>query len=103
VADEAGQLATSTLTVTVDPITPIATADSVTTPYLHAITVPILANDAEGAATAPLVVGSVRLRDPVDLGWKTSVSITGMGTFVVQPDGSVTFTPQAGYSARRRP
>ena len=98
VADEAGQLATSTLTVTVDPITPIATADSVTTPYLHAITVPILANDAEGAATAPLVVGSVRLRDPVDLGWKTSVSITGMGTFVVQPDGSVTFTPQAGYS-----
>jgi CshA-type fibril repeat protein len=98
VADEAGQLATSTLTVTVDPITPTATADSATTPYLHAVNVPVLANDARGAASAPLVVGSVRLRDPVDLGWKTSVSVTGMGSFVVQPDGSVTFTPQAGYS-----
>jgi CshA-type fibril repeat protein len=98
VADEAGQLATSTLSVTVDPITPTAAPDSATTPYLHGVTVPLLTNDAEGASTAPLVPGSVQLQDPADSGWKTSLSVPGMGTYVVQPDGSVTFTPQAGYS-----
>jgi CshA-type fibril repeat protein len=98
VADEAGQLATSTITVTVDAITPIAGPDAATTPYLHAVAVPLLANDAEGAPTAPLVAGSVQLKDPADLGWKASVTVSGMGTYAVHPDGSVTFTPQAGYS-----
>ena len=98
VADEAGQLVDSTITVTVDAITPVVKADTATTPYLHQVNVPLLANDSEGAATAPLLVGTVRIQDPSDLGWKTSVTVPGMGTYVVQPNGSVTFTPQAGYS-----
>ncbi len=98
VPDEAGQIATSTLTVTVDAITPTASADSATTPYLHAVNVPLVDNDTEGAWTAPLVPGSVQLQDPGDSGWKTSLTVPGMGTYVMQPDDSVTFTPQAGYS-----
>ncbi len=97
VADEVGQTATSTVTVTVTPVTPTALDDTVTTPYLHSVTVDVLANDDEGAASAPLDPSTVALRDPADGTWAQTVTVPGEGTYAVEPDGSVTFTPAAGF------
>ena len=57
----------------------------------------MLANDAPGDPTAPLVTTSVVLEDPTDGSWKTTVTAPGHGTFAVQPDGQVVFTPVANY------
>ena len=103
VADEAGQVTTSTMTVTVTPVTPVLTADEEFTPYDTPVNVPVLANDSAGDPTAPLVVGSVRLQDPATGTWVTSVT-TAEGTWRVNvTDGSVTFTPADGYSGTTPP
>ena len=60
----------------------------------------MLGNDAEGDDSAPLDHGSVQLKDPADGTWKTSVTVDGQGTFAVQADGSVRFTPAAGFEGQ---
>ncbi|SDP70151.1 CshA-type fibril repeat-containing protein [Pedococcus dokdonensis] len=97
VKDETGQIAASTVTVTVTPVTPVAKNDSATTPFAHAVDVTVLGNDAKGDDSAPLDSSSVQLKDS-DGTWKTSVTADGQGTFAVQGDGSVRFTPADGFS-----
>ena len=98
VTDSTGQNATSTIAVTVTPITPTAVDNSAAAAFNTAVQIPVLGNDAAGAASAPLDATSVKLLDPADGTYKTSVTIAGKGTFTVNTTtGVVTFTPVTGY------
>ena len=86
----------ATLEVTLGAITPVASPDSATTPFAHPVDVTVLGNDTEGDDSALLDHGSVQLKDAGGT-WKSSVTIDGQGTFAVLSDGSVRFTPAAGF------
>ena len=84
IVDEVGQTATATVTITVDPpAAPVAVDDAYTTPFETPITV-----------DAPGIVGN-------DSGTGTTVtdhSAPTHGTVTVGPDGSLTYTPDAGFA-----
>ncbi|MEU8226435.1 Ig-like domain-containing protein [Kribbella sp. NPDC048915] len=94
VADEFGQVARSTITVTITPITPVAADDVARTPYEKTVTVPVLANDKPGDPSAPLVPGSLLLADPADGALKASVRIPNEGVYTAT-GGTVRFDPSA--------
>ncbi|MGL5859369.1 MAG: Ig-like domain-containing protein, partial [Angustibacter sp.] len=99
VADQDGVTATSTITVTVTPIVPLAADDVASAPNGTPVSVDLLANDRPGAPSAPLDPSSVRLLDPADGQYKTSVDVPDVGSYVLDPGtGTVTFTPVAGFS-----
>ena len=66
---------------------PAANADFATTPQGQAVPVAVLANDAF-LPTEPVTV--------------TNVGTPGHGTAVLNPNGTITYTPTAGYIWRRR-
>ncbi|MGD9958025.1 Ig-like domain-containing protein [Nocardioides sp.] len=103
VQDSHGNRAVSTITVTVIPITPTAADDARTTPYLTAVTADALANDAAGDATAPLVASTLVLTSPAATNGGTRLVVAGQGTYTVNPDGTVTFVPVAGFSGATTP
>jgi uncharacterized repeat protein (TIGR01451 family) len=103
VTDSDGNTATSTVSVTVTPVTPVAADDTATTPYSTAVTVPVLGNDTAGDASAPLVPSSVRLVDPATGDPVTVLVVAGEGTWTVNPDGTITFTPAAGFEGTATP
>ncbi|MFC0628957.1 Ig-like domain-containing protein [Kribbella deserti] len=103
VKDTDGLTATSTIGITVTPIKPTAVDDATTTPFDTPVTVPVLGNDKPGADTAPLVPGSVKLKDPADGEYKATVTVPGEGTYTVDPNGSVTFTPVNGFEGVTTP
>ncbi|PNY82379.1 Ig-like domain-containing protein [Deinococcus koreensis] len=83
------------LTVTVLPL-PSALDDSATTPQNTPVTLPATGNDAPNSG-ATIVPGSIDL-DPATPGQQTAVTVPGQGTFEAQPDGSVKFTPEPGFT-----
>jgi CshA-type fibril repeat protein len=101
VADSDGNYATARLSVTVTPVQPVAVDDSAITPYGHAITVNVLANDKPGDPSAPLVPSSLLLKDPAGHFGKT-MTRAGEGTYRVG-DGTVTFTPDKGFQGVTTP
>jgi|GEM_PF-1839185 len=74
---------------------PTANDDQGNTNQGEPITIAVLANDTEGSS--PLVPGSVRLIDPITGDQVTTVTLAGEGTYTVDTDGKVTFTPDADY------
>ncbi|HEY3556859.1 MAG TPA: Ig-like domain-containing protein [Kribbella sp.] len=96
IADEFGQTARSTITVTIAPITPVAADDVARTPYGKSLTVNVLANDKPGDPTAPLVAGSLQLLDPADGLAKEAVRIPNEGTYTAA-DGGIRFEPSATF------
>ncbi len=97
VFDKAGKSSTTILKVKVRPDNPpVLTADSATTVQGKSLSLPILANDVAGAA--PIVITSVELLDPSDSVFKSSFSIAGEGTYAVQSDGRVLFTPAPSFT-----
>lgn len=64
VEDSFGNAASTTVTVTVASVAPIATSDVAKTPGDTPVVIDILANDAPGSASVPLVPGSVVLTSP---------------------------------------
>jgi mannan endo-1,4-beta-mannosidase len=74
---------------------PVADNDTATTPFETPVSLVPAANDITygGAALLP---GSIDL-DPAADGQQTAVTVYG-GTFALQPDGSVLFTPEVGFS-----
>ena len=92
VADENGTHASAAITVTVGDA-PIARSDNGSTLQDVTVDVALLGNDAAGT-DATLVAGSVRLQDPADDAWKTTVTIAGEGTWTVDTTtGGVSFNP----------
>ncbi|MFG1605726.1 Ig-like domain-containing protein [Actinoplanes sp. NPDC049265] len=81
VTDDAGGLATATVSVVVD-LPPVATHDAGTTPSGTAINVPVLANDAD-PEHLPLTV--------------VAAATPPHGTVAVNPDLTVRYLPAAGF------
>ncbi len=82
------------LTVTVTEL-PAALDDRATTPVNTPVSVPVVANDATNPGQS--IVPSTIDLDPSTPGQQTSVSVPGQGTFALQPDGTVRFTPEPGF------
>ncbi|WP_307378728.1 Ig-like domain-containing protein [Microbacterium sp. W4I20] len=103
VTDSFGNDASTTVGVSVIPITPTATGDAAKTPGGVAVTIDILENDDPGAPSAPLVPGSVVFPSPdATAGGKTLV-VPGEGTWTVGDDGSVTFDPLPSFEGETTP
>lgn len=99
IADTAGTRVDATFTVTIVPGTPLsATDDTRTTPYETPVTVDVSANDTAGSSA--LVPTSVLLCGPTDTAPTcTQTSVTNVtGTFTVNADGTVTYTPATGFT-----
>lgn len=102
VADSNGIFSASTLTMTVTPVWPVAVDDSGITPYNHAITVDVLANDKAGDPSAPLVRTSLVLKDMAG-GYRKTITQPGEGSYTAADDGSITFTPVKDYQGVTTP
>jgi len=89
IADALGQTGTATLTVTVTAPAPTITGNSGST----ITTTPVTVSPASVTGT-----GLTRcIIDPVTTNCGSTVTITGVGTYVLNVNGSVTFTAVAGY------
>jgi CshA-type fibril repeat protein len=100
VTDAAALSVTSTLTPIV-PQVPVASPDSSAAPQGAVQTLSIVANDAAGSATAPLVPSTVRLCETGTANASctlTTLTVNGEGVYTVNTTtGVVTFTPDANY------
>jgi uncharacterized repeat protein (TIGR01451 family) len=103
VTDEYGNPARARLRVTVVGIEPVAADDTAATPAATPVVVPVLGNDTAGAASAPLVPGSVVFTSPDATDGGRTLVVAGEGTWVVNPDGTVTFTPEDDFSGPATP
>ena len=85
VTDGNGGSATSTVTVTVNPVNdaPEAVDDTATTPFNTPVTIAVLGNDSDVDGDVLAVTGTPTSAD---------------GTVVVNGDGTITFTPNTGFT-----
>ncbi len=103
VDDELGNTATSTLTITVTSIDPIANADQASTTPGVAVTLPAVLDDAAGADSAPLVPGATvfptdgQPEGAVAADDGKTLTVDGEGVWTVGDDGSITFTPKDDF------
>ena len=74
---------------------PVADHDTATTPFETSVSLNPAANDITygGASLLPATIDL----DPSAAGQQTSVTVYG-GSYALQPDGTVLFTPQVGFS-----
>jgi len=98
ISDGNGGTATATVTITVNPVNdpPVAVDDVVTTQLNEPVSGNVLDNDSD-------VDGDLLNVVEFEVGGVTypagdTATIAGVGTLVINPDGSFTFTPQTGYS-----
>jgi VCBS repeat-containing protein len=84
ISDGKGGTSTSTITITVTPVNdvPVAANDMATTPEDQPVTIPVLGNDTDADG------------DPLTITSATSPN----GTVVINPDGTITFTPNANFN-----
>ena len=79
-----GGTASATVTISIaTPAGPVANDDTASTPYATAVQIPVLDNDTDAAKYILTV---------------TTVSSGSHGTTVVNPGGTITYTPQAGFA-----
>ncbi|MEI6689091.1 MAG: cadherin-like domain-containing protein [Thermoleophilia bacterium] len=100
IANSAGLIASSTYTPTVQPPTsPAAAPDTSTGPWNTPQTIRPLVNDSV-ATGLTLSSSATYLCGPTETPpscTQTSLNVTGEGTYVVNGDGSITFTPDAAF------
>ncbi|TKK75075.1 tandem-95 repeat protein [Kribbella jiaozuonensis] len=94
--------ARATITVTVAPVRPIVVDDNADTAFGKQVVVPVLDNDKPANPSAPLRPASVVLRDPADSKEKKSVTVPHEGTYAVNADGAVTYTPAKDFVGTTR-
>jgi large repetitive protein len=84
ISDGRGGTSTSTVTVTVASVNdiPVARPDTATTPEDEPFTIPVLGNDTDADGT-PLTI---------------TAATSPNGTVVINPDGTITFTPNANFN-----
>ncbi|MFZ1470684.1 MAG: Hint domain-containing protein [Paracoccaceae bacterium] len=85
ITDPDGNESSTTVAVTVTPVNdaPDAVDDVETTPFNTAVTIPVLLNDTDPDGDTLSILGTPTSAD---------------GTVVVNPDGSLTFTPTDGFT-----
>lgn len=100
----------ATLEATITPVIATLRDDEVRTAPGSPVSVDVLRNDTAGAASRPLVPSSVELRSlsatnlhELEEGRGTRLVIPSEGTYVVEDNGSITFTPQDGFTGRGTP
>lgn len=105
VTDARGATASSTLVITVTPVTPVALPNDLATQRGVATTATLLNNDAPGLPSVPLVPSSVTLQLPVSPPPGSTVSadgkiltIAGEGTYTVLASGSVDYQPDPDFT-----
>ena len=88
--DSNGGFDTATVTVTVTPVNdpPVAFDDTASTDEDVAVTIPVLNNDSEVDGDALVV---------------SSVTQPGSGTVAINPDGTVTYTPEPDFNSEDSP
>ena len=101
VTDEAGQTATAKLTPYVVP-PPTAYSDASTGEQGKSQTLSPLGNDVTGNASTSFDPSTLRLCEP---GTKSDCSLTtlvvrGEGRYVVNPNGTISFTPEEGFAGK---
>ncbi|RQW68699.1 tandem-95 repeat protein, partial [Halomonas sp. YLB-10] len=85
ITDSVGDSASGTIGITVDDDTPVANADIATTDNDGSVTVDVLGNDQFGAD------------GPGGITNATVQGGAGVGSVAVNPDGTLTFTPNPGF------
>lgn len=111
VTDDSGSTATSTITILVTAVVPVALDDQAATPFATPVTFPITANDVAGDDVAPIDAASATFEVadlPEDSDWTISeagtvLTVPGEGTWTLADDGSVTFAPEATFSGDTTP
>lgn len=93
---------TGTLLITVAPVNdpPVAVNDTVTTPEDTPVSINVTSNDYDVDGTVD--VSTVDL-DPLTSGIQTTYSVSGEGSYSVNPDGVVTFIPDLNYNGVATP
>ncbi|TKT91024.1 Ig-like domain-containing protein, partial [Dyadobacter frigoris] len=92
----------ATISITVTPTPPTAVPDPKTTPFNTPVTITTISNDIPGSS--PIDPTSVLIIDPADNTPKTSVTIPGEGTYVVNTTtGDITFTPVPTFTGTGTP
>jgi uncharacterized repeat protein (TIGR01451 family) len=96
IQDSLGQTSnTANLTVTVNaPAAPVATNDTSSTPFDTSIVIDVKLNDTSSAGTT-LDSSKIDL-DPSTPALDSSFTVSGKGTFSLEPDGTIKFVPVAG-------
>ncbi|MFB8344880.1 Ig-like domain-containing protein, partial [Brucella cytisi] len=97
VSDGAGGTDTSTLTLNMQPVNdaPIALDDAATTPENTPVSGNVLDNDTD--VDNPTLTVTFFEIDGTTYGAGTTASIPGVGSLVINADGTYTFTPLPGY------
>lgn len=98
IRDADGSLSHTTVTITIrgtNESAPVATADTASYTPGAAKTVNVLGNDTGGDAP---VASSVVFTSPNATNGGKTLVVAGEGTWTVNTDGSITFTPLAGFS-----
>lgn len=101
----AGDPLSSTITITVGaPAAPTASDDVGSAPFANEVAFTPLANDSAGPAGTAFVPASLRLIDPDTQQPVNTLTVDGEGVWSVDTEtGSVTFTPQDGFTGEGTP
>ena len=105
ITDSLNVTVTSTLTPTIIP-KPTARPDTSIGVMEQMQTLSPAGNDSPGVSTYPLDATTVLLCESPEIApscTKTTVTVTGQGTYVVNANGLVSFTPVPGYSGTATP
>ena len=99
VTDSLGRVVSSTYTPTVVP-PPTATPDGSQGVKGQPQTITLTTNDTPGDSVAPLDPTTIRLCGATEIApqcTRTTLSITGEGTYSINPSGTVTFVPEPNF------
>jgi CshA-type fibril repeat protein len=102
VTDTDGQRTGAEIVVTIGP-GPSAKPDHGSGHAGETVTLTPQGNDTASPGGATLVPTSLRLLDPMTGKPVLSVTVPAEGTYTVHPDGTVSFTPVAGFSGTTKP
>lgn len=103
VTDASGNDASTTVAITVTPVTPTAIGDAAKTPGSTPVVIDILANDEPGAPSSQLVPDSVVFTSADATNGGKTLVVPGEGTWTVRDDGSARFAPVPGFEGPATP
>ena len=95
IVDANGDDARAAVSITVTNVPPVAADDSTLTQIDTPASLAVTANDTDSDGTVDAATVDL---DPNTAGRQTTFSVAGQGAFTVDGSGTVTFTPEAGFT-----